>query len=297
MKVLNFGSLNIDYVYSVDHFVQKGETLASNALNIYTGGKGLNQSVALGRAGVKTYHAGAIGEDGQFLLDFLKKAGVDTTYVSKTDEIRTGNAIIQTDKTGDNCILLFGGANQAISKHQVDATLSCFDEGDFIVLQNEINEMPYIIQKAHEKGMIIVLNPAPMNKKVSEMPLQLVDYLVVNEIEAAQLLERTFSEEEDVVIADALVEKFPNTKIILTLGEKGSIYIEGKKRIIQEIYKTKVVDTTAAGDCFIGYFVAAIMQKKSVEEAMNLAAKASAIAVSKAGAAPSIPMMEEVLNH
>ena len=255
MRVLNFGSLNIDYVYSVDHFVQKGETLASNALNIYTGGKGLNQSVALGRAGVKTYHAGAIGEDGQFLLDFLKKSGVDTTYVSKTDKTRTGNAIIQTDKTGDNCILLFGGANQAISKHQVDAILSCFDEGDFIVLQNEINEMPYIIQKAHEKGMIIVLNPAPMNKKVSEMPLQLVDYLVVNEIEAAQLLERTFSEEEDVVIADALVEKFPNTKIILTLGEKGSIYIEGKKRIIQEIYKTKVVDTTAAGDCFIGYFV------------------------------------------
>ena len=297
MRVLNFGSLNIDYVYSVDHFVQKGETLASNVFNIYTGGKGLYQSVALGRAGVKTYHAGAIGEDGQFLLDLLKKSGVDTTYVSKTDETRTGNAIIQTDKTGDNCILLFGGANQAISKHQIDATLSCFDEGDFIVLQNEINEMPYIIQKAHEKGMIIVLNPAPMNKKVSEMPLQLVDYLVVNEIEAAQLLERTFSEEEDVVIADALVEKFPNTKIILTLGEKGSIYIEGKKRIIQEIYKTKVVDTTAAGDCFIGYFVAAIMQKKSVEEAMNLAAKASAIAVSKAGAAPSIPMMEEVLNH
>ena len=211
----------------------------------------------------------------------MDNSGVDTTYVSKTDETRTGNAIIQTDKTGDNCILLFGGANQAISKHQIDATLSCFDEGDFIVLQNEINEMPYIIQKAHEKGMIIVLNPAPMNKKVSEMPLQLVDYLVVNEIEAAQLLERTFSEEEDVVIADALVEKFPNTKIILTLGEKGSIYI----------------DTTAAGDCFIGYFVAAIMQKKSVEEAMNLAAKASAIAVSKAGAAPSIPMMEEVLNH
>ena len=223
MKVLNFGSLNIDYVYSVDHFVQKGETLASNALNIYTGGKGLNQSVALGRAGVKTYHAGAIGEDGQFLLDFLKKSGVDTTYVLKTDETRTGNAIIQTDKTGDNCILLFGGANQAISKHQVDETLSCFDEGDFIVLQNEINEMPYIIKKAHEKGMTIVLNPAPMNKKVSEMPLQLVDYLVVNEIEAAQLLERTFSEEEDEVIADALVEKFPNTKIILTLGEKHSI--------------------------------------------------------------------------
>ena len=98
MRVLNFGSLNIDYVYSVDHFVQKGETLASNALNIYTGGKGLNQSVALGRAGVKTYHAGAIGEDGQFLLDFLKKSGVDTTYVLKTDETRTGNAIYRRIK-------------------------------------------------------------------------------------------------------------------------------------------------------------------------------------------------------
>lgn len=297
MKVLNFGSLNIDYVYSVDHFVQKGETLASDALNIYTGGKGLNQSVALGRAGAETYHAGAIGEDGQFLLTLLKKSCVDTTYVQKTDEVRTGNAIIQTDKTGDNCILLFGGANQAISKQQVDATISRFDAGDFIVLQNEINEMPYILQKAHEKGLIIVLNPAPMNEKVLEMPLQFVDYLVVNEIEASQLLERTFSEEDGAAIADALVEKFPDTKVILTLGEKGSVYAEGQKRITQEIYKTKVVDTTAAGDCFIGYFVAAIMQGKSVEEAMDIAAKASAIAVSAAGAAPSIPTMEEVLKH
>ena len=105
MRVLNFGSLNIDYVYSVDHFVQKGETLASNALNIYTGGKGLNQSVALGRAGVKTYHAGAIGEDGQFLLDFLKKSGVDTTYVSKTDETRTGNIYSYTFLCAEMCVL------------------------------------------------------------------------------------------------------------------------------------------------------------------------------------------------
>ena len=162
MKILNFGSLNIDYVYSVDHFVQKGETLLSKDLNVYSGGKGLNQSVALGRAGARVYHAGAVGADGTFLLKLLNDAGVDTSYVYQSEAVRTGNAIIQTDKTGDNCILLFGGANQEITKEQVDETIDFFEPGDFIVLQNEINEMPYIIRKAHERGMIIVFNPAPM---------------------------------------------------------------------------------------------------------------------------------------
>ena len=294
MKILNFGSLNIDYVYSVDHFVQKGETLLSNDLNVYSGGKGLNQSVALGRAGARVYHAGAVGEDGSFLLKLLNDAGVDTSYVLESEAVRTGNAIIQTDKTGDNCILLFGGANQEITKEQVDETIDFFEPGDFIVLQNEINEMPYIIRKAHDRGMIIVFNPAPMNEKVMEMPLEYVDYLIVNEIEASQLLGKNYTDDEGMAMADALAEKFPWLRVILTLGEKGSIYAASDERIVQDIYKTNVVDTTAAGDCFIGYFVAAITQSKSVKDALNLASKASSIAVSAAGAAPSIPTIETV---
>lgn len=130
MKVLNFGSLNIDYVYKLDHFVKKGETISSESLHVYTGGKGLNQSVALGRAGLETYHAGSIGKDGLFLLDTLKQAGVDVSNVAVMEEERTGNAIIQNDQEGDNCIILYGGANQAITRDQVDRVLSGFGKGD-----------------------------------------------------------------------------------------------------------------------------------------------------------------------
>ena len=126
MKILSFGSLNIDYVYKVSHFVKKGETLSAEELNVYTGGKGLNQSIALSRAGMETYHAGAIGMDGLFLLDQLKEAGVNTDLVKILEDVRTGNAIIQNDEEGDNGIILFGGANQAISKEQVDEVFEHF---------------------------------------------------------------------------------------------------------------------------------------------------------------------------
>lgn len=153
MKVLSFGSLNIDYTYRVDHFVRKGETLSSESLQVFSGGKGLNQSIAMAKAGAEVYHAGAIGEDGRFLLEVMEDAGVDTSCVKILNDVRTGNAIIQNDKEGDNCILLYGGANQAITKVQIDAVLSRFDSGDYLVLQNEINELPYLMNKAHEKGM------------------------------------------------------------------------------------------------------------------------------------------------
>ena len=142
MKVLNFGSLNIDYVYDVDDFVKKGETISSKDLNVFCGGKGLNQSVALAKAGAEVYHAGMIGEDGKFLLDLLKEAGVNIDNVVIRDDIRTGNAIIQRNKSGDNCIILFSGANRSITKDYVDRVLSGFEKGDYIVLQNEISELP-----------------------------------------------------------------------------------------------------------------------------------------------------------
>ncbi|MCI7093143.1 MAG: PfkB family carbohydrate kinase, partial [Lachnospiraceae bacterium] len=170
-KILCFGSLNIDHVYSVDHFVAKGETLSSQKLETFTGGKGLNQSVALARAGAETYHAGAIGPDGSFLLDMMKEAGVHTDYVTMIPDAHTGHAIIQRDKEGDNCILLYGGTNQLITKEQADSVLNHFSAGDYLVLQNEINQLPYIVEKAHALGMTIVLNPSPMNEKVLQLPL------------------------------------------------------------------------------------------------------------------------------
>lgn len=304
-KILTFGSLNIDYVYSVDHFVQKGETLASGALEIFSGGKGLNQSVALGRAGAEVFHAGAVGPDGQFLLDLLQEAGVDTHLVKQLESVRTGNAIIQRDPEGNNCILLYGGANQAITREQVKKSLEGFGAGDYIVLQNEINQMPFLMEQAHAKGMHIVLNPSPMNGRIFEMPLGCVDYLILNEVEAAQILEADTpalgdekaalgDEKAGEAMAELLKKKFPRGRIVLTLGENGSVYCGEETRIRQPAYAVRAVDTTAAGDTFTGYFIAGISRGMSAEEALDTASRAAAIAVTKPGAAPSIPAWEQV---
>ena len=304
-KILTFGSLNIDYVYSVDHFVQKGETLASGALEIFSGGKGLNQSVALGRAGAEVFHAGAVGPDGQFLLDLLQEAGVDTHLVKQLESVRTGNAIIQRDPEGNNCILLYGGANQAITREQVKKSLEGFGAGDYIVLQNEINQMPFLMEQAHAKEMHIVLNPSPMNGRIFEMPLGCVDYLILNEVEAAQILEADTpalgdekaalgDEKAGEAMAELLKKKFPRSRIVLTLGENGSVYCGEETRIRQPAYAVRAVDTTAAGDTFTGYFIAGISRGMSAEEALDTASRAAAIAVTKPGAASSIPAWEQV---
>ena len=297
MKVLNFGSLNIDYVYSLDHFVQKGETISSDALHIFPGGKGLNQSVALGRAGVSVSHAGAVGKDGDFLLELLKESCVDTKYIQVLEGVQTGTAIIQNDKSGDNCIILYSGANDQITKEQIANTISDFEKGDFLVLQNEINGMDSIVRVAEEKGLKIVLNPSPMNEKILGLPLQYVDYFVLNEVEAAQILGlENISEKDGEKIVRELYNTYPHAKIVLTLGAEGSIYFDGEKLYRQRAYKTEVVDTTAAGDTFSGFFIAGILRGDTVEQAMDTAARAAGIAISRPGAAPSIPKIEEVLE-
>ena len=297
MKVLNFGSLNIDYVYSLDHFVQKGETISSEALHIFPGGKGLNQSVALGRAGVSVSHAGAVGKDGDFLLELLKESCVDTKYIQVLEGVQTGTAIIQNDKSGDNCIILYSGANHQITKEQIANTISDFEKGDFLVLQNEINGMDSIVRVAEEKGLKIVLNPSPMNEKILGLPLQYVDYFVLNEVEAAQILGlENISEKDGEKIVRELYNTYPHAKIVLTLGAEGSIYFDGEKLYRQRAYKTEVVDTTAAGDTFSGFFIAGILRGDTLEQAMDTAARAAGIAISRPGAAPSIPKIEEVLE-
>lgn len=297
MKVLNFGSLNIDYVYSLDHFVQKGETISSDALHIFPGGKGLNQSVALGRAGVSVSHAGAVGKDGDFLLELLKESCVNIKYIQVLEGVQTGTAIIQNDKSGDNCIILYSGANHQITKEQIANTISDFEKGDFLVLQNEINGMESIMRVAEEKGLKIVLNPSPMNEKILELPLQYVDYFVLNEVEAAQILGLdNISEKDGEKFVRELHDAYPRAKIVLTLGAEGSIYFDGEKLYRQRAYKTEVVDTTAAGDTFSGFFIAGILRGDTVEQAMDTAARAAGIAISRPGAAPSIPKIEEVLE-
>ena len=152
MKILNFGSLNLDYVYDVEHFVRKGETIASREMRIFCGGKGLNQSVALSKAGAPVYHAGLVGQDGGILREMLLSAGVHDELVRCLPDTPTGNAIIQRDATGDNCILLYGGANRMVTKEFVREVLEGFSAGDWLVLQNEISQIPYIVDLAYERA-------------------------------------------------------------------------------------------------------------------------------------------------
>ena len=294
MKVLCFGSLNIDYTYRVDHFVGKGETLAAESLQVFSGGKGLNQAIALARAGAETWMAGAVGEDGRFLLDELAAAGVRTDHVSVLQQVRTGNAIIQNDKTGDNCILLYGGANRAVTEAQADAALGHFCAGDWLLLQNEINQLPYIMRQAHARGMKIAFNPSPMEARVLDFPLEYVDLFLLNRVEAAQLAGQDGAADD---LLRVLGEQFPGAAVVLTLGEQGAVYADGEQTIRQAAYPAEAVDTTAAGDTFTGFFLASLLRGEGVPQAMERAARAAAIAVTRRGAAPSIPTLAELRTH
>lgn len=292
MKICSFGSLNMDNVYSVEDFVKKGETISSSSLNFICGGKGLNQSVALSKAGSNVYHAGNVGDDGagESLLEMLKSSNVNSDYTVIKHGIPSGHAIIQVNKnSGDNCILLYGGANQTVSQKQIDNTLAGFKKGDILVLQNEINMLNSLISNAHEKGLIIAFNPSPMEEKLKNLPLEMIDILFMNEIEVEELTGKKPAEAKEV-----LQKKYPNTMHVITLGADGSEVLYKGESYKLGAQKVKVVDTTAAGDTFTGYFLTAYSEGKTIPECQELATKASALCIQKAGASVSIPMRSEV---
>ncbi len=194
MKVLNFGSLNYDYVYQVDHAVMPGETIASKSMEIFSGGKGLNQSIALAKAGANVYHAGMVGTDGDMLLSTLKENMVDISLIEEVDG-KSGHAIIQLDKNAQNCILLFGGANRAMTKEYIDKVIETFEKGDILLLQNEINLLDYIIERAYAQGMCIVLNPSPLDDALKKCDLSKVSIFLLNEIEGGQISGQTKPED------------------------------------------------------------------------------------------------------
>ncbi len=284
MKILNFGSLNIDFVYKVEHIVKEGETISSNSLNTFCGGKGLNQSIAIARAGGLVYHAGKVGQDGSVLIDALKKDKINTDFILINDG-KSGNAIIQVDKNGQNSIVLFGGANLDISENDIDKVLANFAKDDILLLQNEISSLPYIIEKASSIGMEIAFNPSPIKENLRDIKFENISMLFINEIEGKELSGYT----KPCDIVNELIKKYPNTKIILTLGKDGVLYKDKDKTIEQQAIDAKVVDTTAAGDTFTGYFLTLYSQGVKIKEILLEASKASAICVSKVGASSSIP--------
>lgn len=290
MKILNLGSLNLDYVYAVRHIAKSGETIAALSRNTFCGGKGLNQSIALARAGAKVYHAGCIGPEGAQLKTRLEESGVDTR-LTKTVDIPTGHAIIQVTPNGENCIIVHGGANQCITEADVDCMLADFGRDDILLLQNETSCRDYAICQAARKGMRIALNPSPIDETLrSSQALYHVHWFILNEIEGYDLS----GEAEPQRICTALREKYNRCTVVLTLGEDGVTYYDGENEYHHGIYEVPVVDTTAAGDTFAGYFIAGIAAGHSAQKAIALASKASALAVSRAGASDSIPTLVEV---
>ena len=289
MKILNIGSLNLDYVYQVDHIVAPGETEAGKTRSIFPGGKGLNQSVALARAGAEVYHCGLIGSDGQFLLEICRENGVKTEYIHTIDG-PSGHAVIQVDRTAQNSILLFGGANRCFTEAVVDEALSGCGKGDVLLLQNEINLLPYIVDRASEKGLRVVLNPSPFDETLREVDLGKVGMFLLNEVEGEQLTGVAKPEE----ILRELRRRFPQADIVLTLGRDGACYAGREGNFYQPAFPVEAVDTTAAGDTFTGYFLAAVTEGKTIPEALRLGARASSAAVTKAGAIPSVPWRQQV---
>ena len=289
MKILNFGSCNIDYVYNLDHIVRPGETETSSSMAVFPGGKGLNQSIALARAGAAVYHGGCVGEDGGFLKQLLFSDGVDVSCVD-TVEGKNGHAIIQLSREGENSIFLYPGSNHCVTKERIDRILSRFSAGDVLLVQNEISELPYLVEAAWQKGMEIYLNPSPMNATIGMLDLQKISCLILNEVEAADI--SGASEVEDILTWFA--ERHPNLQLMLTLGGRGCVYSCGAVRLHHPIFPVQVVDTTAAGDTFTGYFIAGIAAGLPMEQVLQRASCAAAIAVSRKGAAPSVPDAAEV---
>ncbi len=287
--VYNVGSINIDYVYQVPHFVQPGETLLSGSLQTVLGGKGANQSIALARAGIAVQHIGRLNKADEWAHALLLENSVGADHIELCDE-PSGHAIIQVDTQGENAIVLHGGANQGFIKAKVRSALEKASVGDYLLLQNECNLIEQIFELGQAKGLRIVLNPAPMTQAINHLPLAQLDTLVVNQIEAQMI-----SELDDIDAAmNALSARLPNTRVVITLGSKGAISAYQGERFAANASTLEVVDTTGAGDTFVGYLLAGLINGLGEQAALNQACQAGSLAVTRAGAIPSIPWLADL---
>lgn len=289
-RILNFGSLNLDHVYQVPHFVRPGETLHTTRYAVHAGGKGLNQSIAAARAGAEVWHAGRIGPDGGSLRDLLARENVHVDLLVAGGS-STGHTVIQIDPHGENSILLHGGANREIPAEQIPRALEPFGNGDFLLLQNETNVTAELLAAGARRGLTILFNPAPMDETAAGLPLTGVAVLAVNQQEC-----RALGDDESVEIAAEKIRKrHPGLALLLTLGSDGSVYFSGRDEIRLEAERVATVDTTGAGDAFIGYFAAGLARGAAPLDALEEANRAAALCVSRTGAAASIPYRQEVL--
>ena len=294
MKIVCLGSLVRDNIYKVPHFVLPGETLPSDNLQIFLGGKGLNQAVALKRAGFpEVYLAGGYGTDGAEFLTYLDEQKIDHRFLYPV-KMPNGHAVIQLTPQGQNAIVHYSGSNRHLPEVLVDNLLDFLEEGDFLVAQNEVNLLPELFEALPKKGVKIAFNPSPCDESAQKLPLKKAAYLIVNEVEGECL--SGLSPKDPIAMIAALVKKYKGASIILTLGADGSYFSDGQETLFQKAYHVVAVDTVGAGDTFAGYLFAALAGGIAPKDAMDLSARAAAISVTRHGAAPSIPKLSEVLQ-
>lgn len=257
---------------------------------LHAGGKGLNQSLALARAGTEVRHLGAVGAGGDSLIAVLQQSGVDVSGIAVSQE-PTGHAVIQRDLAGENAIVLFSGANRTLEISQIQQAITTLPSNSWVLTQNETNAVPEILSIAKATGKRVAWNPAPFTIECRDYPLDGVDVLIVNEIEG-----QGFSGETDPTrMLTALAKRVPQAILVLTLGEAGSMAWVNQQIVSQPAPRVeRVVDTTAAGDTFTGYLLAAISQNASLPTALERASRAAAVCIQRSGAAPSIPWAREL---
>ncbi len=290
-KLVNIGSLCIDFVYGVPDIVKSGETLASVQSQIFCGGKGLNQSLAAARAGAEVHHLGAIGDDGFALLDTLRAAGVNTDGVLQL-EGPSGQAFIQVDPAGRNAIVISGGSNRRLPASLFDAAVAILEPGDWVLFQNETNDVGAAIRRASAVGAQVALNLAPPDARAADYPINLLALLIVNEPEALALAGgRSWQQ-----AFDTLIDRYPATSLVLTRGHKGLRYYDAATKEVAQMdaFNVNAVDETAAGDAFVGYLLAGLVQNRDIKQTLRCASAAGALAVTVSGAAPAIPKRVDV---
>ncbi len=279
MSIFNLGSINVDHFYQVPHLPAPGETLAATGFTTGLGGKGANQSVAAARAGARVTHIGAIGADGAWALAKLRDYGVDTGAIRQVDA-PTAHAIINVDQAGENAIVIYPGANVKQSLSAVSETLSAANPGDILLLQNETNLQAEAAEKARALGLFVIYSAAPFDAGAVRAMLPHTDLLVMNEGEYASL---TAALETDLL-----------PDLLITSGARGSTWQSEKGDTEMPAFAVTPVDTTGAGDCFIGTLAAGLDQGLARQDAMRLAAAAAALQVTRPGTASAIPTRDEV---
>lgn len=292
MKIIVVGSLNMDYILQVPHIPKEGETILSTETDTSLGGKGLNQAVAAARSGAEVSMIGAVGEDedGRIMKHLLEQEGINHEGLDEQPG-PSGKAYISIDTKGQNTIIVSPGANFKLTEEWVDRHRELFKDARYCILQMEI-QLPVIysvLRLCREMGVATILNPAPVNSAFDRCQLKLVDYLVVNETELTLL--SGGEKDPEKAISKLLEEGVRN--IIYTMGSNGSRFCSSEADLVIPAYRVKAVDTTAAGDTFIGAF-ASQFEGKNHEEAMTYASRAAALAVTREGAIGSIPRKEEV---